>query len=196
MKTAILKIGSDADGASGIRVYPVTFSIDGLESTDEIPVTEVAEKEKSLLLDPGSFRGRDLGGEDVLPAPNRNAPGTNAAFALWLHGLVFGKKLASQWQTLEDSAAAGFRLILDIVPKELSRLRWEQIGSSPVFPGRDPSCAVVRGKFDPGARVPLRDGPLRILVVVGSAKDDPNVLADQEVAALRTASRTAPTRSS
>jgi len=187
MITVILKVENERVGADGIQmVFPVKLSIDGQENTEEIPVADVVEKTTGLMLDPGSFRGRELGGDDMANPAAGGGPGANAEFARWLHGLVFGKKLAAEWRTLQNSSGLGFRLVLDIDPPELRKLRWEQIGSSPIFPARNPKCAVVRGGYNPNARVPFRDGlgPLRILVIVGSKKDDATVLAEQEVAAL------------
>lgn len=185
MKTVILKIESQRQSANGAHaVFPVTLVIDGRESTDEIPVEEVLVKQQDLVHDPGTFRGRELGGDDAEGAAGGGL-GPNAEFAQWLHPLVFGSRLAAGWLTLVNLAADGFRLVLDIEPPELLKLRWEQIGSGPVFPAIDPQCAVVRGRYDPAVRVPLRDGPLRILVVVGSKQGDTSVLAEEEVAALK-----------
>ena len=113
MRTAILKVEDQRIGAGGDHnVYPVTLLIDGQELTDEIKVTDVIDKQTGLMLDPGSFLGRDLGGDDKANPAAGGGPGPNAEFASWLHRLVFGNKLAPAWETLRNSAGDGFRLVL------------------------------------------------------------------------------------
>jgi CHAT domain len=185
MKTVILKVENKRTTMDvAHEVFPVRITIDGQEICDEIPADEILIHQKDLVTDPGRFRGRELTGSDAATAAG-GEEGVNAQFARWLHGLVFGSKLAAAWTDLRKAADDGFRLVLDIEPREMRRLRWEQIGAEAFYPALHAKCAVVRGRYNPAERVPLRDGPLRILLVVGSKQGDTGVLAEMEVEALQ-----------
>ena len=185
MKTCLINVGTMRAATNGsCSAFPVRIVIDGQESCDEILADEVLVHQKELVSDPGRFGGRDLSWKSDLSTAHAGSP-ANEHFAKWLRDLVFRNKLAGIWADLQANAAAGFRLVLDIEPPEIRRFRWEQIGADHFFPALHPRCAVVRGHYDPSERVALRDGPLRILVVIGSEKGDPRVLAEEETQALR-----------
>ena len=176
MKTIILTIKDKVPGPP--EAYPVALDVEGTVTSGSLLVAGLAEELRALLVDPGRFQARELGGDD----PAGGGPSPNDEFARWLHDFAFGGDLKAAWNAV---VKAGFRLVLDIAPADLRRLRWEQLGASPIYPARLPNCSVVRGKFCADATAEFRDGPIKLLVVVGSAKNDENVLAEEEVAVLQ-----------
>jgi|SRR5208337_747852 len=171
MKTITLRIGNMVNGPS--PAYPVELEVDQQVTRAAIPADEVDVKRQALVQDPGVWGGRELGGED----PDGNGPRPNNEFAGWLHELVFSGDLAASWRQLTETT--GFRLILDIEPRELLQFRWEQMGSYPIFPAMCPNCSLVRGKIRRDATIPTRDAPIKMLVVVGSEPRDPDVMAEE-----------------
>ena len=198
MKSCFIRIRENVDSLGrALPDYPVELELDypvGLKPEDrikpgKISVAELAT-EPHVMADPAIWRGRHLGGND--DAAGGSTP--NADFAKWLHGLIFGagKDLAGDWDRIRECAAdTGVRLVLDIEPLKLRRLRWEQIGSSPFYPGRHPKCSVVRCRLKKAA-VLMRDSPVRILIAIGSRPGDAAVQAKSELQALIKALRGLP----
>jgi hypothetical protein len=182
MNNCVIRIRKRVDGQGGAEpYYPVELRLESRTTNGKISVAELAN-ESVFATDPAIWRGRELGGQD--DAAGGSTP--NADFAKWLHGLFFGagKDLAGDWDRIRECAAdTGVRLVLDIEPLNLRRLRWEQIGISPFYPGRHPKCSVVRCSLKEAA-VPMRDGPVRILIAIGSRAGDAAVQAKSELRAL------------
>ncbi len=180
MKTITFWIGPKSGEPAA--VYPVEMRCNGLVKKAQIPKAEVDVE--PVVQSPGSWRGRELGGEDHAGAGS--AP--NTQFGRWLYGLLFRGDIGQEWARMNDSGENSHcRFILDIEPDELRALRWEQMGQANIFPARLTNCSMIRGKdldLKPSA---VCDGPIRILVVVGSKAKDENVLAEQELEALEKA---------
>src|SRR4051812_20536763 len=120
MKTITFWIGPRAGDPA--TVYPVEMRYNGLVKAATIPAAEVDGE--AVVQSPGSWGGRELGGED--PVGAGSAP--NSQFARWLYGLVFRGDIGQEWQRMHRSGAvADCRFILDIEPDELRALRWEQM---------------------------------------------------------------------
>jgi hypothetical protein len=193
MKTIFLRIKAQRKASNGDEVFPVALEVDdpglaemirvrGAALEDEIPVASVLAR-RDTVEDPGMFDGSQLG-VDTASAGGRGIS-ANEEIAAWLHGLVFGGRLKSAWEILEaESPAGGLRLVVDVEPAELRRQRWEQMGARPFYLGLHPKCSIVRGRYDARRSVDLRDSRLRILVIVGSQRNDPRVQAKQEISAL------------
>jgi hypothetical protein len=89
------------------------------------------------------------------------------------------------------AAAAGLRLYLDIRPRVLRLVPWELLrrDDKQMFADAAAPCARIRPGADLSAVAPAEQWPLRILVVVGSAPDDGDVGAEQELLELQVALR-------
>ncbi|WZO96076.1 CHAT domain-containing protein [Isosphaeraceae bacterium EP7] len=179
MKTITFWIGPKAGDPAA---YPLEMRYDnGLVKKATLVASEVTNE--GVLKSPGSWRGRELGGED---SPDPGATHQNKEFARWLYDLIFRGDIAAEWNRMYgDGELERCRFILEIEPDELRGLRLEQMGRTPIFPARLTNCSLVRGKRFSEGTTPFRDGTIRILVIVGSKERDESVLAEQELEALQ-----------
>jgi len=189
MKTVILKI-LDTKTPGG---YPVTLTLVD-EKGNTTPLDDELLPEEAIASDPGAAipaaggRGtRELGDPDK--GGGRSPDGKR--HAKWLYSLVFRdpvrQKLEERgaWEGGPKGAFKNCRLVLDIAAPPLRALRWEMMGDGSCRPAALPGCSVVRGPIELDDRTPPCDGPIKVLVVVGSIPNDKAVLAEEEVAALR-----------
>jgi hypothetical protein len=187
MKTLILRIGAKVNGP------PATYPVELVEvqwSNGQPQEVVRARNDVSAEQLPGApgaagqagAGARDLGGD---PGPGGGGS-SEAADAAALYDFVFQGAVATAWKALRTpppggGPAEGRCLILDVQAPELEHRRWERMGKNLDFPASRPECALVRGPAQLDLLAPARDDTLKVLVVVGSAPKDPNVLAEDEV---------------
>jgi hypothetical protein len=172
MQTLILEIGPK--GGDG---YP--FDMYRLEGSPPRKVLVVGGKKlpADVLARMAEVSPLPAAGSRALgPANPAGGPDKFEQHAEWLHGLVFRDGVENEW-----IKARPRRLVLNIVPAELRRLRWEMMRSGPLKPAMNPDGSIVRGALNLEYRETCSDGPIRVLVVVGSAPNDPSVLAEEEL---------------
>jgi hypothetical protein len=87
------------------------------------------------------------------------------------------------------AAAPGARTVLDIRARAMARLPWELLTDDGLPAVLPPGGGLVRGEFPfrpaPAPASPAGQGPLRVLIVAGSA--EPDLCAEAEVAAIQRA---------
>lgn len=107
----------------------------------------------------------------------------------YLHGLLAVGDVGQRWRS--RAGAGAVRVMLDVRAPRLERLPWELLFDAPKWLSTDPQRPLMRVTSGfPGAAevLPVR-WPLRVMVVVGSRKDDRVVDADQEIINLEDAFR-------
>src|SRR5262249_5543155 len=115
---------------------------------------------------------------DLRPPGGVFWPGENAVDGANLFRAVVRDQVAAHWDQLlrdfprQGTDTRGRRLILEIQAEELRRLPWEGMAAAPVAPALDPGNALTRGPIDPRLKPAPCDGPVRVLVVVGSKPGD------------------------
>jgi hypothetical protein len=179
LHTFILRIG-EPDGAG---TYPV-----------ELLHTPVGAP--PVLLAADSFTATDLAAlplevpgvadpvRDAKIAPTKGQPAETALFKLIFRGTVL-----KQWNALLKahprfkSPTGGRRIVLEVCTDELQAIMWERTHdpNGLPFPTRDVGNTLVRGPIGPDDPLPPLDGPLRVLVVIGSEEKDPRVRAEDEL---------------
>jgi hypothetical protein len=102
-----------------------------------------------------------------------------------LYDFVFQGAVGKKWKELTAAGpggpAEGRCLVLEVDAEELRQRRWERMTRGLDSPGCRPGSSLVRGPVRFDFLAPPRDGPLKVLVVVGSAANDPRVQAEAEV---------------
>lgn len=113
---------------------------------------------------------------------------TLQAIGRFLHRLVGQRTLAAPWLDVSSPAndAQGWRIVLDIAPRELRALPWETLRhpDKPRWLARTDRIAFSRGRWRSDLVVDSCDLPLRMLVIVGCLPDDAKVKWREEVAAI------------
>jgi hypothetical protein len=140
---------------------------------------------------PPMLRGAEAGIDEIRAflLEQEQASDGFEAIGTYLHDLLTGGKLGA---ALEARAGEGVRLLLDVRSERLAAVPWELMCRGPKRLAVDVMAPFARvGKAFPGAAGELRAvrWPLRVLVVVGSKADDPEVDAEQEIARLSDAFR-------
>ncbi|MCC6730744.1 MAG: CHAT domain-containing protein [Chthonomonadales bacterium] len=194
MRTIILTIGQRAAAGYPARLYLV----DGNGDVPEQPAGETV-----IPLDLG---GPDAPGPDGEPAVAHRLRSVLLEAAGYstdlrrvgrhLHSLLHTGTLADAWDDLreryprEAAPEQGLRTLLDMRDPDLRRLPWELLwdgGRRRFF--ADPANPFVRGRTRPGGQSPACTWPVRVLVVVGWADDDPAVRVADEVEGIEDAFR-------
>ncbi len=210
MKTIILRIAEKAPGPPPfyrVEVIDVRWAAGGwsetVEGSHDVPADEFegpavavapplaapATAPVSGAVAQGVGPGKAGEGDRNLgPGKGAGGDGSRAARdAAALFNLVFQHGSLDAWNRLtgtagKTGAVAKYRLILDIAPQILRRRRWERMGKDPVYPGCEPNCSLVRGPVDLTYLAPMLDGPIKVLLVVGSgASEEAEVHAEDEV---------------
>jgi hypothetical protein len=188
MKTIILEIG-EAPTAQG---YSCKLSLVGGQQPREEVLSSLNEQAIGAIPAApdliGVIGGRELGA--VGAGGHGSASAEYAQHAEWLHDLVFRDEVLDKLKGFGvlaggSKAISDCRLVLDIKAPPWRGLRFEMMAKGSNRPAMQPDCSVVRGPIDLEDRAAPGDGPIRVLVVVGSRPKDQDVLAEEEVAGLR-----------
>ncbi|MBX3001464.1 MAG: CHAT domain-containing protein [Caldilineaceae bacterium] len=170
-KTLCLHIAQDAQNPNGyravLRAWPEQTEIASVlfdkgliptEGDDDFTITAIRERFATI-------RGED----DLFSAIGQK-----------LFDLITQGDLAQHFQV----AGADEEIVLDVEAEELRSLPWELMmrQNLPLF--FQTQRRVYRGRLRPEINLPEFAWPLRILVVVGSAPNDPNVRAEDELSDL------------
>jgi hypothetical protein len=192
MKTLILRIGAEENGP------PSAYPVELLElQRDEKGWCEHSLARCSIPVEaiggaPAVPPSGGAGNRDVGPINPVIRAGSEANHAAWLYDFVFQDEVGEKWHALTTSAPdsvgppEGIGLILDVTPSKLRYLRWELMGKELDFPASTPNSSLVRGPVELKFLAPASDDVLKVLVVVGSAPKDENVMAEEEIDELET----------
>ena len=186
MNTLILEV-RDKAGDGG---YPCALRLLVREGTQELMNFRLSAAQAHAIPKapdlPGAFR-------ELVPragAANVSASDKFKKLAQWLHELILGPDVIERLKTYgllagESNALHKCRLVLDIQAPKLRGLRFEMMAKGANRPALNRDCSVVRGPIDIADLALPCDGPIRVLVVIGSRAEDPSVRAEQEIAELR-----------
>lgn len=192
MKTVILEIGESTEALP----YSCNLSLLGNGNPQQdfplppliIDQTTLAALSMARGSAVTTVRSRELG-----PTINGKAGGSLedlAKHAEWLHNLVFRSELLDKLKDFglcagDSNTVRNCRLILNIKASSLRSLQFERMAKGTNRPAMLPTCSVLRGPVELNDHAEPCDGPIRVLVVIGSKPNDNNVRAEEEVAELR-----------
>jgi hypothetical protein len=184
MKTIILRIGDKKNGPPA--VYPVKLL--QLEwETGTWKEHQLASHDCPASLADGSAQpGVEASGETRHVGANQAAAAVASdedSYGKALYNFVFQGGVGDKWKELTAEERC---LVLEVAAPELRYHHWERMtGGKLDTPACEPKSSLVRGPLKLNLPPVFRDRALKVLVVVGSAEDDPNVHAQEELEELQ-----------